>query len=100
MRSLLLLIVAIALAGCDKPASKDSTAPKDPIGRWVVVPVSGAPPRDGQQIAYFAWRIDTLMGSLEMCTFDPGGWKNASAPGGIAVPSLDCTYPVAAIPSK
>jgi hypothetical protein len=102
MRTVLLLIAAVALAGCDKPSSKDAAAPppQDPIGRWAIVPVSGAALHDAQQYLYFAWRIDTVTGSLEMCTFDPGGWKVPTAPGGIAPQALDCTQPVAAIPSK
>jgi hypothetical protein len=95
MRVPLLLGAIIALAGCNKPSS---APPADrQIGRWSVVPVSGNPPSDSsQQIAYFAWRIDTVTGSLEMCTFDPGGWKSAGVPGGVARPSLECAAPVAA----
>jgi len=55
------------------------------------VPAGSGPLREGQQVFYFAWRLDTVTGSVEMCTYDPGGWKLPSPPGGIATQSVSCT---------
>jgi hypothetical protein len=47
-------------------------------GRWVVVPATSTPVVASATNYIFAWRLDTKTGTLEMCTYDPGGWINAT----------------------
>jgi hypothetical protein len=70
------------------------------IGRWSIVPLSNTPVRDKDQVLFFAWRIDTVTGSVEVCTFDPGGWKSPASLGGVANITLECTAPVPAVPAN
>ena len=106
MRTLLRAVTVMAatvvlLSGCDKqPAQQSTTADEesegDVVGRWTVVPAPGGPLKQGDALLYFGWRIDTVTGGLEMCTFDVGGQTVASAPGAATPPTLTCTAQVAA----
>jgi hypothetical protein len=41
-----------------------------------------------------------VTGSVEVCTFDPGGWKSPASLGGVANITLECTAPVPAVPAN
>lgn len=69
----------VSLAACDQPAEQTRGVPppaNSEFGRWVVVPASSQPYLAGDPKnvpLYSAWRLDTKTGSLEMCSYDPGG---------------------------
>lgn len=46
--------------------------------RWIVVPASQNAVKNQGSPFFFAWRLDTKTGALEMCTYDPGGWMMAT----------------------
>jgi hypothetical protein len=60
-------------------------------GRWQIVPTIGAPIDVRGTPHYYAWRIDTVTGALQMCAYDPGGWKRPDAPGGVGQETLECS---------
>jgi hypothetical protein len=90
MRTISLLAVVMVVFGCCDQALAES------VGRWQIVPIIG-PPMDVRGTPhYYAWRIDTVTGVVQMCAYDPGGWKRADAPGGIVRETLECTTQIAA----
>lgn len=95
------ILVALLLAGCDQPASKEPAQPvvKNDFGRWVIVPAANAPSNVAGTLYFFAWRLDTKTGDVEVCTYDPGGWMNAATKMP-ANQSLDCTPAAVAHPSN
>jgi len=90
MRIRFLLAIVIGLL-C---ATNQSFA--DTVGRWQLMPVIGPPIDVGGTPHYYAWRLDTVTGDLQMCAYDPGGWKRLEAPDGVVKETLDCTTPLAA----
>jgi hypothetical protein len=77
------------------PSSQERSLPdaaNKTSGRWTVVPAANGPTVVAGTTYFFAWRLDTQTGNLELCTYDPGGWKNAVT-GYIASESLNCTLP-------
>jgi hypothetical protein len=63
-------------------------------GRWQLLPVYGPPIDVKGTPHYLAWRLDTETGALQMCTYDPGGWKRPEAPEGVVKERLECSAPL------
>lgn len=85
-----LIVAIIALAGCTKPEEKVAVDPPKPkeIGRWQIVSVgSDVVPQYGRMS--YAWRLDTVTGELEMCTYDPG-FTPTQTTSTYKNPSVDC----------
>jgi hypothetical protein len=86
MRILSLLVAGIVLC-----SSINHGWAQSPPGRYQLMPAMG-PPIDVRGTLHFhAWRIDTQTGALQMCSYDPGGWK------GFAQNSkerLECSEPI------
>jgi hypothetical protein len=61
------------------------------IGRYTVTPVFGGAIEVDGTPHYFAWRLDTATGDLQVCVYDPGGWKRPGIPGGVVSEKLTCT---------
>ena len=65
---------------------------QSPPGRYQLMPAMG-PPIDVRGTLHFhAWRMDTQTGALQMCSYDPGGWKRFGPQG--SQERLECSEPI------
>jgi hypothetical protein len=72
----MLVVVAVFLTGCERAATQAErpiTAASE-IGRWQVVPASAQAVMSSGTPFFFAWRIDSKTGALELCTYNTGGY--------------------------
>jgi hypothetical protein len=95
IRIALIIVAVLFTTACDRSTSTSRVPPEvsDKMsGRWAVVPATNGPIVIAGTTYLFAWRLDTQPGNLELCTYDPGGWKN-EATGLITSESLSCTLP-------
>jgi hypothetical protein len=80
------VLVALALAGCNEGASSSgSKAPPEPSGRWSIAPATSS-----TESTYFAWRIDTETGGLEMCEYNLS-WYTKDPSGNVHLGSPKCS---------
>jgi hypothetical protein len=86
MKLQLLTLLSLALAGCNESASSSGAIAYEPIGRWVVAPVTV----NGNDGLYHAWRIDTQTGALEMCVYALT-WANKDVFGTLTLVSPKCS---------
>jgi hypothetical protein len=98
--ALILMSMAASVSTCDLAWSQTPKPPyandQNASGRWAILPVYSGPIDVGGTPHYFAWRLDTLTGSLEMCSYDPGSWKKITAPEGVATEQIACSKSVPA----
>jgi hypothetical protein len=93
----LIAIMALAVAGCSSGAPTAApTSPPQPEaenGRWAMVPVGGGPEEVGDQRFWYAWRLDTKTGTVEMCSYTDGSahW-NPSNRADMRGPGIVCQY--------
>jgi hypothetical protein len=73
------MLAAFLLTGCDFQPTKEAQS-REPVetSRFVLVPASNNPVMASGTLFLFAWRLDTKSGEVSVCTYDPGGWTNAS----------------------
>lgn len=102
----LAVFACLLLAGCDKPLAvqvkqePSATEPAPPVARWAIVPVPNSTTiHESQgQIFSYVWRLDTVTGTLDMCSY-------AESPGNLVrdkfveLTSLTCNYSAKAYPS-
>jgi hypothetical protein len=85
--------LASALSGCDRSGAKPAQSSAS-SGPWTVVPATVGPyagANRNNSALFSAWRINTVTGSLEFCTYDPGGIVVGTA---VTKEKLLCTAPV------
>jgi hypothetical protein len=90
---ILALALAGALSGCDRSGAKPAQS-ASAAGPWTVVPATAGPyagANRNNSALFSAWRINTVTGSLEFCTYDPGGNVVGTA---LTKEKLLCTAPV------
>ena len=80
------------LVGCDR---------KPEIGRWAVIPVPNSTINDEDtgKLYSYAWRIDTVTGTLEMCYYMANPRGASSGENGDFT-SFSCGRAVKAMPTK
>lgn len=84
MRAISLLATAFIVFGCCNQALAQNR------GRWHIAPIPGPPMEVHGTPHYFAWKIDTVTGAVQVCAYDPGGWKRPNTPGGVGQETLEC----------
>jgi hypothetical protein len=90
-------LVALAVAGCSGGSTPASSTPtpqsESGNGRWAIVPVGGAPAEVGDQRFWYAWRLDTKTGTVEMCSYTDGSahWDPTNR-ADIRGPGINCQY--------
>ena len=79
LKRLAYMLAAFLLTGCDLQPAKVAES-REPVetSRFVLVPASTNPVMSSGTLFLFAWRLDTKSGEVSVCTYDPGGWTNAS----------------------
>jgi hypothetical protein len=93
LKPLACLFAALVLTGCDLQPIKEAES-REPAetSRFVLVPASNNPVMASGTLFLFAWRLDTKSGEVSVCTYDPGGWTNASTK--LPAPeSMSCSAP-------
>ena len=92
-RAWIIAFAAFALCGCDRFEAKSAQSAAAP-GPWTVVPATVGPytgANRNNSALFSAWRLNTLTGSLEFCTYDPGGIVVGTS---VTKEKLLCTAPV------
>ena len=93
MRSIGMIALFTGMLIAGQAMAQGQESKEDSTGRWIVVPASTSPVMSGNTPFFFAWRIDKFTGAIEMCTYDPGGWKTVGTPGSLAPERLTCSLP-------
>jgi hypothetical protein len=87
--------LSCALSGCDRLGAKQvQSSQSSAQGAWTVVPAAAGPysgANRNSSALFSAWRINTVTGSLEFCTYDPGGVVVGTS---VTKEKLLCTAPV------
>jgi hypothetical protein len=68
------LLISALIGGCDQQTNKSSSSRIQQVaGRFQLIP-AGHSNIDGKiPIVFSAWRLDSVTGSAEFCTYDSGG---------------------------
>lgn len=91
-RAAMMIAAAINFCALNNVAgAADTSSAAKSQGPWVIVPATRSPVVFSGTNYLIVWRLNTLTGELDACTYDPGGWKSPAFPGGVAPPRLDCT---------